>query len=105
MNDKNKEKVKNQKEKTKIISIGAWCDYAALTFENNWPKVTEELWKEIYNSNGHWKMLKLETDYGDEIEIELNAHLTWPVSNSFVSLMRDFQDYDDVKHSNWYIIK
>ncbi|MBT9167788.1 MAG: hypothetical protein DDT19_01131 [Syntrophomonadaceae bacterium] len=87
----------------KILKIIADGDYDALTFEEKFSgQKISDLIAQVENG----KMLAYKDDESDEEATELNTRVydVGEIDERFLQFVRnEVQDYDDVKHSNFYL--
>lgn len=88
----------------KVLYVSSGSDYAACTFEDD--KVFADLpvlWERVMAKDGEIADFVLGDE--DATEVDLEAYEFGEVDPNFIKFIRDtIQDYDDSKHSNFYII-
>jgi hypothetical protein len=87
----------------KVVYIKAINDFDALQFEQMYAsKLTLKHWGELQDKGGH---LHLNDNDGNQAEIEYELYEFGAVDPKFISFVEeDIMDYDNSKHSNFYIV-
>jgi hypothetical protein len=95
------------------ISVDNGEDYAALKFKDRYSKAAMiELIRKHYWPPTPPPEKKRKTDAEEEEEeeeesdsVECEFDYFGPIDPTFVSFVRDFQDYDQSKHSNYFLFE
>lgn len=86
----------------KILRVIADGDYDASSFESKYDgEKVSDLIKRV--EDGEVFMNDVDMDEGDEYEFNLDTYEVGKVDPKFLEFVRDCQDYDDSKHTNFYV--
>jgi len=94
----------------KIINVRGLYDYVALEFEENFSEEEyKKLWDRAMKNKGNKMVINRIVEEGGidehEEEFHIRAYEFEDVDKEFVKFVRnEVQDYDSIKHENFYII-